>query len=229
MADPRMPPELLRRVRDDIAPVRPLASPGRRLLAMLPLAIALLLLPPVYWGWRSNFSGMDAMLSWGLSSLESGAGLLLLWLAFRESIPGSRSAAGWIRVAMAVAAALFVAITFATNLEVPTTTPDGAWLRYARECIGMALLFALPSVALVALLIARALPERPMLVGAAYGFGIGLMTDAGVRLFCWVSEPSHVLVAHGGAMLLSTCGGALVAILVENGRRAGLRKRGSRG
>ena len=57
----------------------------------------------------------------------------------------------------------------------------------------------------------------------------GRADRAGVRLFCWVSEPAHVLVAHGGAMLLSTCGGALMAVLVENGRRAGLRKRGNRG
>lgn len=229
MAEPRIPPELLRSVRADLRPVRPLASPARRLLAMLPLALALLFLPPLYWGWRGNLGQLAGVFAWPLSALESGAGLALLWLAFRESVPGNRSAATWMRLAMALSAALFVAVTCTTDLELPTVPPDGAWLRYARECIGMALLFALPAVALVGWLVARALPSRPGLVGAAYGLGIGLMTDAGVRLFCWVSEPAHVLVAHGGAIALSAFGGALAAVLVENGRRAARRRDGASG
>jgi hypothetical protein len=41
------------------------------------------------------------------------------------------------------------------------------------------------------------------------------MTDAGVRLFCQIDSPSHVLVSHGGAILLGAAGSAAVAALVE--------------
>jgi hypothetical protein len=51
--------------------------------------------------------------------------------------------------------------------------------------------------------------------GAVYGLGAGLMADAGVRLFCWVSAPAHVLVAHGGAILFLALAGALAATVVE--------------
>lgn len=223
MTDLHLPPDLLRAVQHDLAPVRPLASPGRRLAAMLPLAIALLLLPPMYWGWRSNFAELGGVLSWALSALESVAGLGLLWMGFRNSIPGAHRGSRGIGVAMAMAAALFAAITLLTDLEFPTTELDGVWLRSVFECIRMELPFALPSVLLVSALVARALPDRPALVGAACGFGVGLMTDAGVRLFCWVSEPSHVLASHGTAIALSAVGGALAAIMVERGKRATLR------
>jgi hypothetical protein len=36
-----------------------------------------------------------------------------------------------------------------------------------------------------------------------------------VRLFCWVSAPAHVLVAHGGAILFLAAAGALAATVVE--------------
>lgn len=62
---------------------------------------------------------------------------------------------------------------------------------------------------------------RPSLTGAAYGLAVGLMTDAGVRLFCWIDEPLHVFAGHGGA---------LAATLIERAkyRRLRRRKTGSR-
>jgi hypothetical protein len=80
----------------------------------------------------------------------------------------------------------------------------------------MELPFALPSLAISAWLVARALPTRPALTGGAYGLAIGLMTDAGMRLFCVVDEPLHVFAAHGGVILIGAAGGALTATLIEH-------------
>jgi hypothetical protein len=41
------------------------------------------------------------------------------------------------------------------------------------------------------------------------------MTDAGVRLFCWIDAASHVFAAHGGVILLGAAGSAAVAATVE--------------
>jgi hypothetical protein len=92
----------------------------------------------------------------------------------------------------------------------------------------MELWFAIPSIAISAWLIARALPTRPALTGAAYGLAVGLMTDAGVRLFCWIDQPLHVFAGHGGAMLVGTLGGALTATLIERVKYRRLRSRADR-
>ena len=56
MADARtemqVPPELLAAVERGLAPVRPFASPARRVLALLPLGLALLVAIPMVWGLR---------------------------------------------------------------------------------------------------------------------------------------------------------------------------------
>ena len=75
-------------------------------------------------------------------------------------------------------------------------------------------------------LAARALPTRPALAGALYGLGAGLMADAGVRLFCWVSAPAHVLVAHGGAILCLAAAGALAATVIERMKERSRARRG---
>ena len=67
-------------------------------------------------------------------------------------------------------------------------------------------------------LAARALPARPWLAGAIYGLGAGLIADSGTRLFCWVSEPAHVLVAHGGSILSLAVLGGLTAAVIERTR-----------
>jgi hypothetical protein len=79
----------------------------------------------------------------------------------------------------------------------------------------MELIFAVPALVVTGWLVARALPTRPALTGAAYGLAVGLMTDAGVRLFCWIDAASHVFAAHGGVILLGAAGSAAVAATVE--------------
>ena len=115
--------------------------------------------------------------------------------------------------------ALLVGITLVTAHVVPTTVPPGVAWRFVWECYGMAALAALPVVALAAWLSARVLAGRPAVAGALYGLGAGLMADAGVRMFCWVSAPAHVLLAHGGAVASVAALGAAVSAAVE--RRKG--------
>jgi hypothetical protein len=57
------------------------------------------------------------------------------------------------------------------------------------------------------------------LVGALVGLGAGLVTDAGWRTFCHVSDPWHVLSAHLAAVL-ALCGtGAAAAAVLSHHRR----------
>jgi len=77
---------------------------------------------------------------------------------------------------------------------------------------------ALPALIAAAWLAARALPTRPALAGALYGLGCGLIADAGLRLFCEYTVPSHVVFGHGGGIVAAMVVGAVVAIAVARKR-----------
>jgi hypothetical protein len=216
MNEADIPASLLSHVRADLEPVKPLASPSRRLLALAPLVPILFFGPPMYWGGRTNLALLPNWASWGLSALESLGGAALMALALRQAVPGLAVRVRWLSLAFAGGALLFASVSLTTAHVLPTPLDNpSAWSRLALECVFMELPFALPSLAISAWLVARALPTRPALTGGAYGLAIGLMTDAGMRLFCRVDEPFHVFAAHGGVILLGATGGALTAMLIE--------------
>jgi len=218
MSDVRVPGELLLAVKRDLQPVRPLASPGRRALMLIPVALALLVLAPQFWGWRSNLAELSLWSSWGLSLLEVIAGLLILAAGLREAIPG-RELSTTSLLALALATFVgYVSSVFLTAWLLPTTVPRAVEIRFVWECVGMTATFSVPALAIAVWLVARAMSNRPALTGAICGLGVSIMADAGVRLFCWVTEPAHVLVAHGGAIVLLMALGAACAMLVERVR-----------
>jgi hypothetical protein len=214
-----VPASLLSWVRADIGPVTPLRSPAHRLMALAPVALVLFFGPPIYWNWRTNLSLLPGWASWGLSALESLGGAALMAVALRQSVPGLAVRARWMWLALAGGTLLFAAVQLTTAQVLPTPFDNPAFSpALAWECVYMELLFALPSLAISAWLVARALPTRPALTGGAYGLAIGLMTDAGMRLFCWIDQPLHVFAAHGGVILLGATGGALMAVVIERGK-----------
>jgi hypothetical protein len=216
MSDGNIPASLLNQVRADLEPVTPLAAPSRRLLALVPLALILFFGPPIYWGWRPNLALLPGWTSWGLSVLESFGGAALMGLALRQAVPGLAVRMQWMWLAFAGAALLFASVSMITAHVLPTPLHNASsWGRIEWECVLMELPFALPSLAISVWLVARALPTRPALAGSAYGLAIGLMTDAGMRLFCEVDQLFHVFAAHGGVILLGAIGGALTATVIE--------------
>jgi hypothetical protein len=215
MSDDHVPPDLLSAVARDLRPVRPLPSPVRRALVLLPLGLALLVGVPLVWGWRSNLLDLGSGIGWGLSGLQALAGLFVVAAGLREAVPGRELRPVAIAATLLTATILFLGITIATRQVSPRSEPPEVWVRFVWECFWVAAASAVPALAAAAWLASRALPTRPWVAGSMYGLGAGLMADAGVRLYCWVSTPSHVLVAHGGALLAMIGAGALIAVLVD--------------
>jgi hypothetical protein len=215
MSGERVPPALLAAVRNDLRPVRPMPSPGWRALTLLPIGLVLLIAIPAFWGWRENYSELGAMVAWGLSAIQALVGLVVVGTALKEAIPGQELNRRAVAAVIGASAVLFVAITLVTRQVAPTHEPPAVWARFAWECFWMAATSSVPGLACAAWLVSRALPTRPAVAGAVYGLGAGLMADAGVRLFCWVSTPSHVLVAHGGSILALSAAGAGAARMVD--------------
>src|SRR5262245_48569241 len=72
----------------DLRPVRPLWPPARRVLVLVPIALATLVAIPTVYFFRSDFALLGFFRAWGLSLLESFVGLVVVTLALVESIPG---------------------------------------------------------------------------------------------------------------------------------------------
>ncbi len=82
-------------------------------------------------------------------------------------------------------------------------------------CFRMAVSWGVPALGIAAWLVVRASATRPWVASAACGLGTGLMTDAGMRLWCGISTVSHVLLGHGLAILLLVVLGALAGLAVD--------------
>jgi hypothetical protein len=218
MSEMSVPEDLLRAVALDLRPVAPLRAPWQRALALAPLGLLLLVATPALWGLRHNFAEVGTPLAWGVSFAQLLAGLAIVGLALRESVPGRGLPGTTIAAAVAGAMALVVGITLVTDALVPTTMPADVSWRYAWECLWMAAAPGLLAVIAAAWLSSRAQPNRPAVAGALYGLGAGVMADSGARLFCWVSSPGHVLLAHGGAIVTLTLVGAAVAVAIDHAR-----------
>jgi hypothetical protein len=212
MRETRVPAALFSAVKRDLQPVRPLASPARRALALLPIAFVLLVGMPIFWAWRTH-GVLAPWPAWGLSVLETALSLVIVAAAFREAVPGRELSARALSVLICVACLGFLLINATTRG--PALVPAETWIRWIRECISMAIAFSAPALIAPAWLVSRALPNRPALTGALCGLGVGLMADAGLRLACWDGVYAHIVLAHGGAVVLLVALGALSATLVE--------------
>ena len=218
MNEMRVPEELLRFVASDLRPVRPLPPPERRALALVPVAVLLVVAAPSHWGWRQNLESLGPLLGWGIAVLQALVGVAVVAAGLCEAVPGRQLPRATLAVLFGGAGALVLIATLLTEALLPTVVPRGADWRYAWECFFMASGPGALAVLAVAALVARALPSRPAVAGALGGLGAGLMADAGARLFCWVSTAPHVLVAHGGAILVLMLLGATLSSLIERWR-----------
>ena len=205
-----LPTALRAQLSADYAPVKPLAAPMARALWLLPFAALSLVAAQFIFELRLDAPRLGWGGTWGVSIAQVVVGLMVVAAALREAVPGR----GWGRVAGAlwigVPIAMVVAVTWA-SWEVSPIRLRAGWYFVGGLCLTGSIVSALPAVTMASILAARAYPTRPALAGALLGLGAGLMADAGWRLFCHFSEPSHVLSAHLGGVLVSMLIGSVLA------------------
>jgi hypothetical protein len=212
MSQTNIPAALYNAVKSDLKPVRSLVSPELRALALLPVGILLLVGLPEFWSYKTHVA-LAPWPSWGTSVIEMLLSLVILAAGFREAVPGRELSTRALTTLISISVVAFVLVNATT--QSPVGIAPGLWLHWFRECIGTAVTFSVPALIAPAWLVSRALPNRPALTGALCGLGVGIMADAGLRLFCWDGDYMHVLVAHGGAILLLVALGAVCATVIE--------------
>ena len=206
-----MPSELRARLAAEYQPVRALRSPWARALWVLPLGVLALMAAPVAFDVRQDAGRLGWMGLWGFSLLQSAMGFVVIAAALRVSVPGRSWGRGAIALWLTLPIVAVLAVTVFSWRVSPASLRGQWWLVWG-VCFSGSAATALPVVALAGVLAARAYPVRPALAGALIGLGAGLMADAGWRIFCHFSEPSHVLPAHLAAVAMSTAIGSLVAV-----------------
>lgn len=193
----QIPVALRTSISRDLRPVTPLRRPAWRALPLWPIAILLLIAAVFIFGLRRDAPQLGWTLTWIASSLQMLLGLALAMLALRESVPGTTLSRRVIGLAFGTVVIGVMTLTWLTWRTSPTYILQPADTLYIwRVCVAGTVVSALPALAVSGYLVARAFPLRPRIAGALYGVGAGLMADAGWRLFCHFSAPSHVFGAH---------------------------------
>lgn len=204
----RLPEGLRRAVERDLCPVRPLLAPWKRLLAVVPVAVVAMVMPLIYFRVRDS-EQFGLLLGWIPVALQIFLAFGLLLLALREGVPGFRASSTGIFVLCLGAFALQVLVNMAIYLRQPAPEGGGG-LGMWFQCFRLESLIGVPILVGIAWLVARSLPQRPLLAGFLAGTGAGLAGDASWRLICPSHDPGHVLLGHtAGVVVLGLTGLAL--------------------
>lgn len=208
------PPSALRdAIQTDLRPVRPLPTPARRALWLVPLAAVTVACAVVVFSLRRDAPQLGWVLTWGGSIAQGLIGVWLIELALRDAVPGRELNT------KLVAAAIAIVLGFSAGLTLETwrVSPIGirmAWALISTECFVGTWVTALPLLFAAVLFVSRAYPTRAGIAGLLAGLGAGASADAGWRLFCHFTTPGHVLVSHTAGMLAAGVAGGLLAKLI---------------
>lgn len=215
--DRSAPPHgLLAAVSKDLRPVRAAVLPSWRALGIFPIALLAVLGVFFFIGFHQNTAILGPVLTWGASFAQLMFAVLLVWVAARECTPGNRLPGVMVGAAIGLAGLVVIAVTLWTYDVRPIVIPARfSALRAGFACGKNATIAAVMLLVVICLIHGRRLlAARPALVGALYGGAAGVVVNAGWRLSCPVSTPSHSLLAHGSPILITALVGVLFVKLM---------------
>lgn len=213
-----IPSGLRKAIEHDLEPVRPLHPLWMRTAVALAIMAVVLSFVLARASLRPDIDQLPMWLSWGCSVLQLALGILLVGLALREAVPGDGVPLGAVRLAAATALAVQILIGIATSIYSPAIPAPGTGLPPGVGCLGHEATMALPIFAVTLWLVFRALPLRAPTAGLLGGAGATVASDAVIHLLCPMSNLSHVLVWHSGAVVLFMATGWAIGSIWERVR-----------
>jgi len=190
----------------DMTPVRPLLPPWKRLALVAPIIIGVLAMPFIYQQLRET-GDIGVLLSWVPVAVQVFLATGLLVIALREGVPGWRVSTGIIFAMVLAAYSLQILVNLLIFMQTPVNAGATGVLETWMSCFRVESLIGIPILVLVAWLVSRALPCRPLLAGFLAGTGAGIAAEASWRMICPNSDPGHVLLGHtGGIFILGLTG-----------------------
>jgi hypothetical protein len=227
MMDPSLkPPEtLMRAIAQDLRPVKPSPKPLQLALRMVPLALLVSSAILLVVGLRADSRILGPFLTWGASGAQFVLAIALIWIAAHEGMPSGRLPRQLVYAASLAACSLVVFVTLLTFSTSPAsgtfhlhgTVLISPWIIGFVCGIGSTLAGGF-LVLFFSRIFRNSLATRPAIAGALYGAGAGLAINAGWRIACPVSTPSHALGSHGAAIIATVFLGALIGRFQGNRR-----------
>lgn len=197
-------PETLRQaISEDLQPVHPLPPVWMRTLTAVAIAAAGLAVVLVTFKLtlRPDMGQIPMWLSWGCTTLQLVAGVVLIGMALREAIPGSGVPSGTVGLAVGTGIVMQVLVGIATWMHSPGMPyVEGHGLVTGIGCATHDLALGLPALVVTLWLVFRALPLRPSVAGLLGGTGAAITADAVNHMICPMSDLRHVLVWHTGVI-----------------------------
>jgi hypothetical protein len=185
----------------DLEPVKPLATPWKRFAAVAPLVVGVLVMPAVYHRVRET-GDLGMALAWIPVAVQVLLAFGLLVIALREGVPGWQVSARRVFAWVLGAYSLQILVNMLIFMQAPMDGGGAGAIAMWMSCFTVESLIGLPVLVLVAWLVSRALPCRPLLAGFLAGTGAGFAAEASWRMFCPYSDPGHVLLGHTGGILV---------------------------
>lgn len=197
--------EELRRSLKPVPPRLPIRVLAARFAAVFLLfgapAIGMMGLAGLHEMGLAQMLGMIVVLAFGVALLS----LSLAW----QMIPGSLQ-----RIAPAAAISILAAgFLFGIILLFPWQTPE-AFVTRGWQCFRACILMAVPAAVMFGLLVRRGVVLEPGRLGGTLGAIAGLLGAAVLQFTCSEQKASHLLVWHGGALLVSIVLGVAIGHLV---------------
>ena len=217
MSTDQLPEALRETIAKDIEPIRPLHPVWQRSLVVA--VVATLVMASILFGFKMQLRGdmgqLPMWLSWGCAILELVAGILIVGLALRESVPGGAVPGRTVQTAILTGVALQILVGIMTWAHSAGVPMGADWFAKGIGCMSHDIAMILPTFAVTMWLVFRALPLRAPVAGLLGGTGAALTGDAITHLLCPMSDLRHVLVWHTGTvfgfMALGWLAGALWA------------------
>ena len=206
-------PEVYRRVqqqlKNSLTPVAPQAAP-RVLAAQFLVVFLLFASPAVALMGTAGFREMSALQLLGIGSVLFCGAALLSWSLAWQMTPGSLHRVP-ARVAVVTLSAGFLA---GIAILFPWHAPE-AFLMRGWTCLKAGIMMAIPAGLLFWLLVRRGYAMASGMLGGTLGAIAGLLGVSVLQLTCDRQDAAHLMVWHGGVLIVCTCLGIVVARVID--------------
>lgn len=163
-------------------------------------------------GLRPDFHELPVLYTFGLPAVMYLSGMMMLGMAVSRGRSGAGPRPRRARLALLVLPLLFALSTLWIEVGAHSIIPQtarAAWASHGACGLFTLVLGAVPfGVALLAL--RYAFPVHASTRGALVGLCCGLAATATIHLHCPVTLTSHILLSHGGPLLVLTILGAVL-------------------
>ncbi len=202
VTEDRLYKQIRETLKDDFAPVKPLRAAWKRALWIFPLTLLFAAAVLFLFRIRPDNNHFHFTELYGLILLQVFACYLLLTVLLSDRIPGSLKHPLYLASFGISGIAIFLIASFLSYRISPVHPDTGQ-----EGAMGMACISIIGAIGLLALLfgflLARpGLPFRARSAGMLLGAGGGLAAEAVWRLHCPYTSWDHILIFHGGAVLI---------------------------